>query len=306
MAALGLCMGGASVSVVTVVKDPDESQLLATMHSVASQTHDDVRYVLVDGGTTGIGACVAGQLWPMTEFVLISEPDRGIYDAMNKAVAQASGDLLLFLNAGDTLVPHALQRLVSHATEIRDEAIIYCDYWFGTTAASAPKRLNCAFDLYNMGVAHQALIIPRDLFRRLGPYRTDFRIVSDHLWMREARDRGVPFAHLSERLVCIDDRGLSSGASPNDLACFEAETAARVTMRYDFVTDELARKLFRYRKDPSVRPSIDDQGRSPIQRGCFGPFIGTAGRPGVGLHRQVCPESRPFAMELSGDSRRRS
>lgn len=246
------------VSVVTVVKDPQESQWKATVDSVARQTLGPIEYVVVDGGGTPTGESAARYCGSaVAQFVLVAEPDRGIYDAMNKAVERARGDFLLFLNAADTLVPHALQHLVDCAVQGPDGAIVYCDYWFGEGEANAPERVNDAFDFYNMGVAHQALIVPRRLFSRLGPYRTDFSIVSDHLWLREARDAGVAFVHLAERLVRIDDAGLSSGAMPGSLARFECEAARRVTLRFPFVPEQIARAVFRFRRDVTVWPCID-------------------------------------------------
>jgi glycosyltransferase involved in cell wall biosynthesis len=250
-------MRDTSVSVLTVVKDPHEPQLMATVDSVACQTHGDVQYVVVDGGTSGAGERAARRYARTDGLVLICGPDRGIYDAMNKAVERASGRYLLFLNAADTLVPHALQRWVACARDAPDSAIVYCDYWFGSKAARAPEHLNGAFDFYNMGVAHQAVIIPRCHFARLGPYRTEFRIVSDHLWLRDARDAEVAFVHLPERLVHIDDSGSSSCATPAGLARFEREASVRVMMRFPFVPREVARAMFRLRRDVTVLPRIE-------------------------------------------------
>ena len=89
------------VSIVTVVLN-DLPGLLQTAKSLASQTNTDVEWIVIDGASTGAHRIEKHSLTP-SPTTFVSEPDAGIYDAMNKGWKNASGEWVLFLNAGDTL-----------------------------------------------------------------------------------------------------------------------------------------------------------------------------------------------------------
>src|SRR6478672_11457802 len=90
------------VSIVTVVRNASR-QLADTIESVRRQTYPSVEYIVVDGASTDSTADVLRRNLPKID-KWISEPDSGIYDAMNKGKAMASGAFAMFVNAGDTFV----------------------------------------------------------------------------------------------------------------------------------------------------------------------------------------------------------
>jgi len=87
------------ISIVTVSYNAEET-LARTLESVASQTYPNVEHILVDGGSTDTSMLIAEKVGKHLT-VSLSEPDRGIYDAMNKGLALATGDVITFLNADD-------------------------------------------------------------------------------------------------------------------------------------------------------------------------------------------------------------
>jgi glycosyltransferase involved in cell wall biosynthesis len=239
------------VSVITVIKDPDERALDRTIESVRRQTYPCIEHILVDGGESGAGSRVRERYGSAVR--LIAEPDQGIYDALNKGILRARGSFVVSLNVNDFLVEDAITAMVEHARAGPSGAITYCDYWFDEVPSHAPEVLDAAFEIYNMGVAHQAVMIPRELhLTTVGLYSTEFRIVSDHLWMREARRNGVRFRHLPMRLVDIDGHGLSSRKTEAASTLFESEAVLRLLMRFPFVPDSFARDLYRLRSTPSL------------------------------------------------------
>ncbi|MGK0307850.1 MAG: glycosyltransferase involved in cell wall biosynthesis, partial [Urechidicola sp.] len=90
------------ISIITINYN-DAVGLKKTMASVLEQTYEDIEYIVIDGGSTD-GSKAYIELYHKDLAYWVSEPDQGIYHAMNKGIDQATGDYLLFLNSGDWLV----------------------------------------------------------------------------------------------------------------------------------------------------------------------------------------------------------
>ena len=101
------------VSVITIVRDC-AGAVEATLESVLGQTYPRIEYIVVDGGSTDGTVEIVQRYAPRLAHWL-SEPDRGISDALNKGARLAQGDLLLYMNAGDSFVSEdALRRMFAH------------------------------------------------------------------------------------------------------------------------------------------------------------------------------------------------
>jgi glycosyltransferase involved in cell wall biosynthesis len=87
------------ISVITVMLN-SEATLLDTIHSVNAQTYPDIEQVFVDGGSSDRSVQIANEN-AQKPHILISETDEGLYDAMNKGIKRASGDVIAFLNSDD-------------------------------------------------------------------------------------------------------------------------------------------------------------------------------------------------------------
>ena len=189
------------VSIVTVTYNPGEL-LEPTMRSVAEQVGVQIDYVVVDGaskdGTVDrlrsfgkrieeIEADGGQDERNQLTYRWVSEPDRGLYDAMNKGLAMATGDYVLFLNAGDTLAhPRVLADLWS---ERKGAAVYYGQAMvvesmggreLGLRKPLPPQHLNWRSLRFGMVVSHQAFVIKRE---RALPYDLQYRICADIDWM---------------------------------------------------------------------------------------------------------------------------
>lgn len=174
------------VSIITINYN-NRAGLERTMQSVLSQTvYDDIEYIVVDGASTDGSVEVLKQYESLLSFA-ISEPDSGIYNAMNKGVKRAAGDYCLFLNSGDVL----------HDDKVIEDCIPYLggeDFVMGKIMFFPSKRLGwfditapiTMMDFYKGGpVPHQATFIRRSLFQEC-LYDESLKIVSDwkfFLWM---------------------------------------------------------------------------------------------------------------------------
>lgn len=110
------------ISIITVVFNGKET-IEDTIKSVASQTYHNIEHIIVDGGSTD-GTLDAIQKYKDHLSIIVSEPDKGIYDAMNKGIQLASGDVIGFLNADDVFFGSSV--LGSIASVFTDEYIDAC------------------------------------------------------------------------------------------------------------------------------------------------------------------------------------
>jgi glycosyltransferase involved in cell wall biosynthesis len=173
------------LTIITVNLNNREG-LRRTLNSVFIQTFTDFEYIIIDGASTdGSVDLIKESSNHFTYWV--SEPDSGVYQAMNKGIGFASGEYLLFLNSGDIFVSDtALEKVFNqnHSADIlicghklsKNEKIVYSEL--------PPVQITFGH-LYLKGINHQSTFIRRDLFLKSGLYREDFRYNADiEFWIR--------------------------------------------------------------------------------------------------------------------------
>jgi glycosyltransferase involved in cell wall biosynthesis len=138
-----------------------------------------------------------------------SEPDGGIYDAMNKALQVATGDWLLFLGADDELLL-APERILPRMS--RRDAVYYGDVRIRSTDARSGGRFS-RYRLMQENICHQAVLYPKSVYRHKR-YDTTSGMLADHRYNIELRGSGVPFIHLDEVISRFNDGGRSSIRDP--------------------------------------------------------------------------------------------
>lgn len=155
--------------------------LKKTVESVVNQTWKDFEYLVIDGGSTdGSKEYLESQTDNITYWV--SEPDTGIYNAMNKGIAKATGEYLLFLNSGDVLYNDNVL-LTTKKALLLDMDIVYGDLWIvGEQGKGFRNRYPDFIDfpfLKQTSLGHPSTFMKKELFYTFGLYRTDLKIVSD-------------------------------------------------------------------------------------------------------------------------------
>ena len=189
---------GLPLSIITICLN--ESQRIAqTVQSVTQQSmRDQVEFIVIDGGSTD-GTLDILQGYRSQLDVLISEPDEGIYQAMNKGANHARGDYLLFLNGGDYLAQEDSLDPFFASTPQAD--ILYG--YLQTTEGKILKDLRgveLRDYLRTRTLPHQATFIRRELFECLGGYDESFRIAGDYdFFVRailDAKASAAYFPHL--------------------------------------------------------------------------------------------------------------
>lgn len=164
------------ISVITVNRNNREG-LRKTLESVAAQTVRPFECIVVDGASTDGSAALLEEFAACITWS-VSEPDKGIYPAMNKGIAHAGGDYCLFMNSGDCFasdkVLAELEELEPSADIIAGDTLVLTDPPHQKTA---PEAVSLRF-LFNESLCHQSVLIRTDLLRK-HPYDEQLKIVSD-------------------------------------------------------------------------------------------------------------------------------
>ena len=199
------------LSVITVCRNTADI-LPDTMNSLLDQTWTQFEHLIIDGASTDNTVTVlntfqnyfSGKNIP---FRFISEPDKGIYDAMNKGVRMSQGKWLLFLNAGDLLAaPDTLEKIFS--VPARGQIV------YGDTLCiyQGRKKLYPALPLdhlrWEMAFCHQSVFIERQLLEEY-PYDISYRVCADHYFFLSMYLKGVVFDYRTFPISIYEISGYS-------------------------------------------------------------------------------------------------
>lgn len=212
------------ISIITVNYN-DKTGLEKTIKSVTNQSFKDFEFIVIDGDSTD-GSKELLKENPTIFTAWLSEPDKGIYHAMNKGIRIASGSYLLFLNSGDYL--HNDEVLEKVNQEIGGEyAIYYGDIIYDEitrqTKRTFPKRLTFGF-FYEQNLSHQASFIKNDLFEQFFYYNEDYKIVSDwEFFIYTICKENVSYKHLDFVVTNYDATGISSNTNNHKMMNEERE-----------------------------------------------------------------------------------
>lgn len=181
------------LSIITINRN-NAIGLAKTMRSVANQTFKEFEYIVVDGASTDGSVDVIKKIEPeFSHLKWVSEPDSGIYNAMNKGIRMASGDYIQILNSADCLAaPDVTARMLAGLENAGDPAILY-----GNMVKCFPDghriidkcfagREITMLGMYTGTLNHDPAYIRRDLFDKYGYYDENLKIVSDWKWYLQA------------------------------------------------------------------------------------------------------------------------
>jgi glycosyltransferase involved in cell wall biosynthesis len=203
-------------SVITINYNEGEG-LLRTIQSVVGQTFTDFEYIVIDGGSTDQSVDIIRRYAPHITY-WVSEPDGGIYNAMNKGVGHAHGDYCLFMNAGDCFKDeHVLEATSTHLGADLLVGRILTDK--GRERFHQPEEVTMYF-LYSSTFPHQGTFIRTELLRR-HPYDESLRIVADWKFFLQAAIFDNCSIELLPLFVAVFD---SHGISSTQSAAREAES----------------------------------------------------------------------------------
>lgn len=234
------------VSIVTVVYNAADC-LKETLESVIGQKYRNLEYILVDGGSTDQTLSIIKNYEDFI-YYWVSEPDRGLYDAMNKGISLSTGQLIGILNAGDRYEPEAIAALVEHwqsetqpsiftgncrvLTEKLDQKSLNGDR--AITESGNPQKLPIRM------IPHAAVFVTKDVYESQGLFDLGFKIASDFDFLCRCYQSGIPFHFIDQTLVTTDPRGISGNYYKSEW------DYAKIRLRYALIPPQQALAISLY------------------------------------------------------------
>lgn len=194
-----------SVLSVVVVTFNAEKILEQTLLSVINQSYKKIELIVIDGASTDDTVNIIAR-WEDKITYWISEPDAGVYDAMNKAVDVATGDWIYFLGAGDILV-NIIEKIMPMFI---DNKIVYYGDVYRNDLLKVYNGKYSTFKLSRLTICHQAIFYPLEAVRKYG-FNTKYKVQADHhLNMILCGDKEFKFKYIPVLIALYDGTGISS------------------------------------------------------------------------------------------------
>ena len=202
---------GKKISIITINYN-DKEGLRDTINSVIDQTWQDFEFLVIDGNSTDGGKEVISEFESKIDY-WVSEPDKGVYNAMNKGIRAANGDFVIFLNSGDVFHKFDVLEKVN-GTINNDYGIYYGDVIIKKPSSERhkryPKKLSFSY-FYTNALCHQTCFIKRSLFETYFYYNEDYKIYADgEFFIYTICAKNVPYKHLDMIVSIYDFTGISS------------------------------------------------------------------------------------------------
>lgn len=206
------------ITVVTVCYNSAKT-LAKALQSVRDQDWLNVEHIVIDGGSKDGSSEILDRFHSGLACV-VSEPDNGIYDAMNKGIQRATGDIVCFLNSDDQYADNGVLTRVAAHIQQRNLDVLFGDIAFFNehdpdrvvryyrSGSFHPKRL-----AWGWMPAHPAFFMKREIYQRLGGFRPDYRIAGDfELIARAFTLFQLRYEHMPEVLVNMQMGGASTAS----------------------------------------------------------------------------------------------
>lgn len=204
---------GPSVTIITVCLN-SESTIRETLESVVNQTYANIEYLIMDGGSRDQTLDIVKEYQDHIR-TLISEPDKGMYYAINRGLSLASGDIIGILNSDDYYTRDAVERVVEASLEHPEASVFFgnLNMLGKENDGSYEERKGSLEGLdTDMSVNHPTCFLRKEVYQRYS-FRTDYRIVADYELMLRLRKEGTQFYHIDRPLAFFRYGGVSTVAT---------------------------------------------------------------------------------------------
>jgi len=211
------------LSIITINYN-DALGLKKTMDSVINQSYKDIEYIVIDGGSSDSSVKII-QSYNDDRLQWISEPDTGIYNAMNKGIFRATGEYLLFLNSGDFLISNTILKTVIPKLDASC-SFNSCNLLLDgdeKRIKEHPEQISFSY-LVTSTVSHPSTFIKNEMFVKYGVYNEDNKVISDwEFFFKTLGLNGESFQNIKETLTVFDMHGISSNDENTKLITAEKE-----------------------------------------------------------------------------------
>ncbi len=253
-------------SIITVVYN-DVKTVERTIKSVLNQNYNDMEYIMIDGGSTD-GTVDIIRKYENRISYWVSEPDGGIYDAMNKGIMQSRGEFIYFLGADDFLEAGELNRVANDIGASCDEKLFCYDVW---KVASDGKILNFdekyipnnyMFTHIGNQYPHQGLFAHRDLFFKYGLFSDRYKVLGDYDWLLRIYSKGIEPKWNPRKIAYYSMDGISTKESVTAIlergcALVDNYNPKNLPVSKDTGNYDMPRESLCYRSDTALIKYID-------------------------------------------------
>lgn len=200
------------ISVVTVcfnaVKDIEK-----TILSVINQTYENIEYIIIDGGSTDGTVDIIKKYADRITY-WISEPDKGIYDAMNKGIKVATGGWINFMNAGDEFAENDVLKNIFDISDYNKYAVVHGDIYQNKRTPECVWKDTPFYEkslkrYTGMNICHQAMFTKSEWIRRFN-FNLKFKLCADYNMMMSIYKAGGTFHHIDTLVTIYDTYGFSN------------------------------------------------------------------------------------------------
>ena len=209
-----------SFSIITITFN-SEKTIERTLKSVLSQTYTDYEYIIVDGASKDSTMDIVRKYEPLFEGRMKwkSEPDNGIYDAMNKGIIRSTGNIIGIVNSDDWLEPSALEVVAKCYYDNDDQYSSICCGWMNFHYENGQSQVLRTDDnqlysfakVYEMGgVRHPATFVPASIYQKYGMFDPSIRIMADTDLILRFVENGIKFIFPNAVVTNMSDGGASN------------------------------------------------------------------------------------------------
>jgi glycosyltransferase involved in cell wall biosynthesis len=204
------------ISIITACYNSSDT-ILGTIQSINNQTYNDIEHVIIDGNSSDNTLDIA-KYYCQRSPIIFSETDKGIYDALNKGLDRATGDIIGFLNSDDVFTNENIVKeiicnfinndidgcygnLIVFQSKYPNKTFRYYD-----SSAFSPKKI-----AYGYMPAHPTLYCKKEVYNRIGKFKTDYKIAADFEFVaRLFADKNIRIKYIDKTLVRMRKGGISS------------------------------------------------------------------------------------------------
>lgn len=203
--------GNPLVSIITVVLN-GEQHLEQTILSVLNQTYNNIQYIIIDGGSTDRSIDIIKTYESKIDYWK-SEKDNGIYDAMNKGLAMATGSIIGIINSDDYYLLDSIETIV----ECDKKANV--DIYYGNMEISGAESLTLKPNIENMykmpSIFHPTCFIKKTVYDNIGSFNSTYKISGDYDFLLRCLKKQMIFYYVPKTLTVFRPGGLSSSCYSN-------------------------------------------------------------------------------------------
>lgn len=237
-------MNNPKITIITATYNA-ESSIAELIDSINIQTYKNIEWIVVDNLSTDKTIEIVRQCTD-TDFRVICEPDRGIYDAWNKGLKVADGDWIYFMGADDKLFsPNIMDQVAAHLSNTNSSV-----YWVygqvvvqgsnGSQLVAGKPWEDVRHDFLScMSVPHQGVFHRRELFALIGAYDGEYKISGDYELLLRAFIKGLEPNHIPKVFCIMGGSGVSSQIKSSQIMLDEYVSAKRKNQVYPIYTKKL-------------------------------------------------------------------